>query len=69
MPPRASSPLEHVLAEDLRVHQDLLYNENVRYRLLATLLLCVACTRTETVTRFVNLHQTGVVPGSARRVR
>jgi hypothetical protein len=34
-----------------------LYNENVRSRLLVALFL-VACTRTETVTRFVTLHQT-----------
>jgi hypothetical protein len=46
-----------------------LYNEFVRSRMLVTLhvLVCVACTRTETVTRFVTLHQTQscvVPPGS-----
>jgi hypothetical protein len=39
-----------------------LYNEIVRARSLVTVLLCVACTRTETVTRFVNLHATGSCP-------
>jgi hypothetical protein len=43
-----------------------LYNEFVRSRLLVTLFLA-ACTRTETVTRFVTLHQTQscVVPGGS----
>jgi hypothetical protein len=43
-----------------------LYNDLVRARLLVTLFLA-ACTRTETVTRFVTLHQTAacmVPPGS-----